>query len=251
VRIGGAEPICAIAGPCSFESVEQALEVATRVEAAGVRIIRGGLFKPRTSPFSFQGLGKSGLEVIEAIRTNTSLKIVTEAVDIPSLELVAKHADMVQIGARNMQNFSLLTAAGKSGKPVLLKRGMSATVDEWLTAADYVLATGNMDVVLCERGVRTFVKHSRNTLDLAAIPCVKQVSSLPVIVDPSHGVGVRDWVAPLARAGIAAGADGFMAEVHHNPSEALSDGDQSMLPAQFEALMQSMPAVAEAVGRTC
>ncbi|MCF6228518.1 MAG: 3-deoxy-7-phosphoheptulonate synthase [Planctomycetes bacterium] len=251
ISIGDGQPICAIAGPCSFESVEQALKVAKHVQAAGAKIIRGGLFKPRTSPFSFQGLGKGGLDVIKAIRAETDLKIVTEAIDAESLELVAEHADMVQIGARNMQNFSLLTQAGRTGKPVLLKRGMSATVDEWLTAADYILATGNENVVLCERGVRTFVRHSRNTLDLAAIPCVKQLSCLPVIIDASHGVGVREWVAALTRAGVVVGADGFMVEVHHNPAEALSDGDQSLLPSQFDALMKSMPAIAQAVGRSC
>lgn len=250
VRIGGSEPICAIAGPCSFESIEQAVEVAKRVEESGARIIRGGLFKPRTSPFSFQGLGAAGLGVLKAIRAETKLKIVTEAVDMASLETVAEHADMIQIGARNMQNYSLLHAAGKTGKPILLKRGMSATLDEWLTAADYIMANGNFDVVLCERGVRTFARHSRNTLDLAVVPAVKQLSYLPIIVDPSHGVGVRDWVAAMARAGVAAGADGFMVEVHHNPAEALSDGDQSLLPSQFDSLMKSLPMLAQAVGRS-
>jgi len=250
VRIGAGQPLCVMAGPCSFESREQVLAVARAVKAAGATIMRGGLFKPRTSPFSFQGLGPEGFRLMDEVRAETGLCFVTEAIDEESLELVDEHADMIQIGARNMQNFSLLRRAGKATKPVLLKRGMSATLEEWLTAADYVLSGGNSRVVLCERGIRTFATHTRNTLDLSVVPAVKELSHLPVIVDPSHGTGARNYVAPMALAAVAAGADGIMVEVHNDPEHARSDGSQSLFIDQFNALMESIPAVAHAVGRS-
>ena len=249
VRIGGPE-LAIIAGPCAIESREQAFAIAAAVRAAGARLFRGGAYKPRTSPYSFQGLGEKGLEILSDVRAEFGLKIVTEAVDNESLELVERHADVIQIGARNMQNFSLLKRAGRSPKPVLLKRGLSATLDEFLMAAEYILAEGNYNVILCERGVRTFADHTRNTLDLSVIPAVKRASHLPIVVDPSHGTGRREKVLPLSRAAVAVGADGLLVEVHHQPDQALSDGYQSILPAQFEQLMSEVRQIAAVLGRT-
>jgi 3-deoxy-7-phosphoheptulonate synthase len=226
-----------MAGPCAVESEPQALTIAARVKAAGARVFRGGAYKPRTSPYSYQGLGKKGLEILKIVRQETGLLIVTEAMDQDSLRLVAECADIIQIGARNMQNFSLLRCAGRTGKPILLKRGMYATLEEWLMAAEYIMAEGNPQVILCERGVRGIGEHARNLLDLATIPAVRRESHLPIIVDPSHAAGRRDLVAPLARAAVAAGADGLIIEVHHEPEKAMSDGAQSLYPEQFEALM--------------
>ncbi len=225
-----------IAGPCAVESEEQALTIARMVKKAGARLFRGGAFKPRTSPYSFQGLGEEGLRILVRVREETGLPVVTEALDHQVFDVVEEYADVVQIGARNMQNYSLLRRAGRSHKPILLKRGLSATIEEWLMAAEYILEGGNNQVILCERGVRTFAHHSRNTLDLSAIPVVTKESHLPIIVDPSHAAGVRDQVIPLSRAAVAVGAHGLMVEVHHVPDEALSDGAQSLYPEQFEAL---------------
>ena len=249
VRIGGPE-LAIIAGPCAIESREQAFAIAAAVRSAGARLFRGGAYKPRTSPYSFQGLGEKGLEILSDVRAEFGLKIVTEAVDNESLERVERHADVIQIGARNMQNFSLLKRAGRSPKPVLLKRGLSATLDEFLMAAEYILAEGNYNVILCERGVRTFADHTRNTLDLSVIPAVKRASHLPIVVDPSHGTGRREKVLPLSRAAVAVGADGLLVEVHHQPDQALSDGYQSILPAQFEQLMSEVRQIAAVLGRT-
>ncbi len=229
-----------MAGPCAVESETQALTIAGRVKAAGARIFRGGAFKPRTSPYSHQGLGKSGLKILKKVREETGLLTVTEAMDADSLRLVAEYADIVQIGARNMPNFSLLRRAGRIGKPVLLKRGMYATVEEWLMAAEYLMAEGNPQVILCERGVRAIGDHVRNLLDIATIPVVRRESHLPIIVDPSHAAGRRDLVAPLARAAVAAGCDGLLVEVHHQPEKALSDGAQSLYPDQFDVLMEEV-----------
>ncbi len=248
VRIGGPE-IAIIAGPCAVESREQAFTIAAAVRAAGARLFRGGAYKPRTSPYSFQGLGEEGLKILSEVRDKFGLKIVTEAVDHETLDLVEKYADMIQIGARNMQNFSLLRRAGKASRPVLLKRGISATLDELLMAAEYILSEGNYNVVLCERGVRTFADHTRNTLDLSVVPAVQRSSHLPIIVDPSHGTGKREKVVPLSRAAIAVGADGLILEVHHKPDEALSDGYQSILPFQLEQLMGEIRQIAEVLGR--
>ena len=248
VPIGGPELVVG-AGPCAVESLEQTVEVARRVKEAGAHLLRGGAFKPRTSPYSFQGLGRQGLEILAQARKETGLPVVTEAVDEQSLDLVEEHADAIQIGARNMQNFSLLKRAGRARKPVLLKRGLSATLEEFLMSAEYVLSEGNYQVVLCERGVRTFSDFSRNTLDLAVVPAVKQLSHLPILVDPSHGTGRRDKVAPLSRAAAAVGADGLLIEVHHDPDRALSDGPQSLTPAQFAELMADLRRIAPVVGR--
>lgn len=225
-----------IAGPCAIESEDQAMTIARHVQRAGAHIFRGGAFKPRTSPYSFQGLGKEGLEILSLVRESTGMPVVTEAMDDDTFELVEEYADLIQIGARNMQNFSLLRRAGRSRKPILLKRGIAATIDEWLMAAEYILEGGNSQIILCERGVRTFVHHSRNTLDLSAVPYVQNESHLPIIVDPSHAAGRRDQVMPLSRAAVAVGAHGLMIEVHHNPDTALSDGAQSLYPEQYEAL---------------
>jgi 3-deoxy-7-phosphoheptulonate synthase len=248
VRIGGPE-LAVVAGPCAVESREQAFTIAGAVRAAGARLFRGGAYKPRTSPYSFQGLGEEGLRILEEVRARFGLKIVTEAVDHESLELVEKYADVIQIGARNMQNFSLLKQAGRSSRPVLLKRGISATLDELLMAAEYILAEGNYNVILCERGVRTFADHSRNTLDLSLIPAVQRLSHLPILVDPSHGTGRREKVVPLSRAAVAAGADGLIIEVHHQPDEALSDGNQSIVPSELEQLMREIRQIAAILGR--
>ncbi len=248
VPIGGPELVVG-AGPCAVESLEQTVEVARRVKEAGAHLLRGGAFKPRTSPYSFQGLGRQGLEILAQARKETGLPVVTEAVDEGSLDLVEEHADAIQIGARNMQNFSLLKRAGRARKPVLLKRGLSATLEEFLMSAEYILSEGNYQVVLCERGVRTFSDFSRNTLDLAVVPAVKQLSHLPILVDPSHGTGRRDKVAPLSRAAAAVGADGLLIEVHHDPDRALSDGPQSLTPVQFAELMADLRRIAPVVGR--
>ena len=239
ITIGGGEPVI-MAGPCAVESEEQALTIAMFVKAHGARVFRGGAFKPRTSPYSFQGLGEKGLKILEKVRRETGLLIVTEATDNDNLTLVEKHADIIQIGARNMQNYSLLRLAGQMKKPVLLKRGMAATIDEWLMAAEYIMSEGNHRVILCERGIRTFADNTRNTLDLSAIPSIKAASHLPVIVDPSHAAGRRDYVIPLSRGAIAVGADGLLIEVHHDPAHALSDGAQSLYPQQFEELMREI-----------
>jgi 3-deoxy-7-phosphoheptulonate synthase len=248
VAIGGRR-LAVIAGPCAVESEAQAFEIARRVAEAGADLFRAGAFKPRTSPYSFQGLGLQGLKILAAVRRETGLPIVTEAVDEESMGMVEDYADAVQIGARNMQNFSLLKRAGKSRLPVFLKRGMSATLDEFLMAAEYIVSEGNYRVFLCERGVRTFADHSRNTLDLAIVPAVKHLSHLPILVDPSHGTGRREKVAPLARAAVAVGADGIMVEVHNDPGKALSDGPQAILPEQFADLMREVRALAGLVDR--
>jgi 3-deoxy-7-phosphoheptulonate synthase len=249
VRIGGLE-LAIIAGPCAVESREQAFAIAERVRAAGARLFRGGAYKPRTSPYSFQGLGEQGLKILAEVRSEFGLKIVTEAVDAESLDLVEQYGDVIQIGARNMQNFSLLKRAGRARKPVLLKRGLSATLDEFLMAAEYILAEGNPQVILCERGVRTFADHTRNTLDLSVVPAVERLSHLPIIVDPSHGTGRREKVLPLSRAAVAVGADGLLVEVHHQPAQALSDGYQSILPEDLDRLMEEVRAIAAVLGRT-
>ena len=239
VKIGGGEPVV-MAGPCAVESEEQALTIAHIVKKHGAKVYRGGAFKPRTSPYSFQGLGEKGLKILQKVREETGLLIITEAIDNESLNLVEKYADIIQIGARNMQNYSLLRLAGQTSKAVLLKRGMAATIDEWLMAAEYIMSEGNRRVILCERGIRTFSDNTRNTLDLSAIPSIKEVSHLPIIVDPSHAAGRRDYVIPLSRGAIAVGADGLLIEVHHDPAHALSDGTQSLYPNQFEELMNEI-----------
>jgi 3-deoxy-7-phosphoheptulonate synthase len=249
VDIGGRE-LAMIAGPCAVENREQAFRAAEQVRKAGARLFRGGAFKPRTSPYSFQGLGLDGLKILADVRREFGLLIVTETIDPENCDRVEEYADILQVGARNMQNFSLLKRVGRSTKPVLLKRGLSATLEEFLMAAEYILAEGNYNVILCERGVRTFADHSRNTLDLSVIPAVKSLSHLPIIVDPSHGTGKRDRVLPLSRAAIAVGADGLIVEVHPDPDRALSDGYQSLFPAQFEELMSEVGAIAEVIGRT-
>jgi 3-deoxy-7-phosphoheptulonate synthase len=249
VTVGGGA-VAIIAGPCAIESREQAFAIAEKVKAAGARLIRGGAYKPRTSPYSFQGMGEPGVEILREVREQFGLGIVTEAVDVESLDLVAGVADVIQIGARSMQNFSLLKRAGRTGKPILLKRGMSATLDEFLMAAEYIMAEGNHAVILCERGVRTFNDHTRNTLDLSAIPAIHRRSHLPIIVDPSHGTGRRRNVLPLARAAVAAGADGLLVEVHHAPEAALSDGRQAILPTEFAQLMAEARQIAAVIGHT-
>jgi 3-deoxy-7-phosphoheptulonate synthase len=246
----GGKAVAIAAGPCAIESREQAFTIARRIKAAGAHLFRGGAYKPRTSPYAFQGLGEEGLQILAAVRDEFGLGSVTEAVDNESLDLVEQYADMIQIGARNMQNFSLLKRAGQSRKPVLLKRGMSATLDELLMAAEYIMSEGNYRVVLCERGVRTFSDHTRNTLDLSIIPAVQRLSHLPIAVDPSHGTGRRNKVLPLSRAGVAVGADALLVEVHHDPDRALSDGPQSILPDEFDQLVREAREIAAVVGRT-
>jgi len=250
VMVGGPE-LVVIAGPCAVESRDQCMIVAEQIAKAGGKVFRGGAYKPRTSPYSFQGLGEEGLKILAEVREKFGLLTVTEAIDTDVLETVAAYADIIQIGARNMQNFSLLKKAGRAHKPVLLKRGMSATLEEFLMAAEYIMAEGNHKVILCERGVRTFADHTRNTLDLSAIPFVKRTSHLPIIVDPSHGNRRKDKVLPLSRASIAAGADGLIIEVHHDPANALSDGPQSITPDTFVLLMKEIRAVASVLDRTC
>jgi len=248
VVIGG-DDVVVIAGPCAVESREQLLTAARMVRQAGAVILRGGAFKPRTSPYSFQGMEEDGLKLLAEASAETGLVTVTEVIDEASLELALEYVDMIQIGARNMQNFRLLRSVGRSGKPVLLKRGLSATIEEWLMAAEYVVSEGNENVVLCERGIRTFEIATRNTLDLSAVPVVKGQSHLPVIVDPSHATGERRLVAPMARAAVAAGADGLLIEVHPEPDKALSDGPQSLTPEDFSSLMAELRKIAPAVGR--
>jgi 3-deoxy-7-phosphoheptulonate synthase len=247
--IGGGG-LAIIAGPCSIESREQAFSIAEQVAASGAQFLRGGAYKPRTSPYAFQGLGLDALRIMAEIRDRFGLRIATEAIDRESLDLVAEWADVIQIGARNMQNFSLLKHAGRLRKPVMIKRGLSATLDEFLMAAEYVMSEGNYEVILCERGVRTFADHTRNTLDLSIIPAVRRLSHLPILVDPSHATGKRDSVLPMARAAIAAGADGILVEVHDHPEKALSDGPQSIYPAQFARMMDELEQLAPIVSRT-
>jgi 3-deoxy-7-phosphoheptulonate synthase len=242
--IGGSE-LAIIAGPCAIENRDQAFAVAEAVHKSGARFFRGGVWKPRTSPYTFQGLGDKAWEIMAEIRDTFGLKIVTEALDKSSVDLVEQYGDVIQIGARNMQNFSLLRRAGRSKLPVLLKRGMAATLEEWLLAAEYIMAEGNYNVILCERGVRTFAQHTRSTLDLASVPAIRRISHLPVIIDPSHGTGNAYMVTPLARAGVAVGADGLMVEVHNHPELALSDGAQALTPAQYAQLIDQVSAIRE------
>ncbi len=248
ITIGG-EGIVVMAGPCAVESAEQINTIAAAVARAGARVLRGGAFKPRTSPYSFQGLGKEGLVLLREAADAHGMLVVTEAMDASQVGIVARYADIIQIGARNMQNFVLLREVGRAEKPVLLKRGFSATIKEFLMAAEYIMSEGNERVILCERGIRTFSDFTRFTLDLAAVPVLKRETHLPVIVDPSHATGRRDMVIPLARAAVAAGADGVMVEVHHRPEEALSDGPQALLPEQFERLMRELAPIARTIGR--
>ena len=247
-KIGGSDLVL-MAGPCSVENEREILDIAHRVKDVGATVLRGGAFKPRSSPYSFQGLGLQGLEFLARAREETGLAVVTEALDPDGVDLVVKYADIVQIGARNMQNYALLRSAGRAGKPVLLKRGMSATIDELLLAAEYILAEGNPDVILCERGIRSFDTHTRNLFDLAAIPVVKSLSHLPIIADPSHGTGIRSKVTPMGRAAVAAGADGLIVEVHPDPPKAMSDGAQSLYPDQFTKLVDEVKVIARAIGR--
>src|SRR5246127_1511050 len=248
--IVGGDKVALVAGPCAVESEEQVFAIAERVVKSGVGLFRGGAYKPRTSPYSFQGMGEPGLKILAKVREKFGFGIITEAIENESLALVEEYADVIQIGARNMQNFSLLKRAGRAKKPVLLKRGMSATLDEFLMAAEYILSEGNYNVVLCERGVRTFADHTRNTLDLSVVPAVQRLSHLPIVVDPSHGTGKRNKVTPLSRAAVAVGADGLIVEVHNQPDKALSDGMQSLYPEQFEELMAQVRPIAAVVGRT-
>ena len=248
VKIGG-EEIIVMAGPCAIENMEQIRETAYRVKQAGAKILRGGAYKPRTSPYSFQGLGLEGLKMLKEAAEEVGLPTITEVMDTRDVELVSKYSDILQIGTRNMQNFSLLKEVGQTNKPVLLKRGLSATIKEWLMAAEYIAIGGNTNIILCERGIRTFETYTRNTLDLSAVASVKQLSHLPVIVDPSHGTGKYNLVLPMSLAAVACGADGLMIEVHPRPQEALSDGPQSLIPDKFQELMEKVKKVAEAVGR--
>jgi 3-deoxy-7-phosphoheptulonate synthase len=246
--VGGGEVVI-MAGPCAVEGEGQILDIAHQLREMGATVLRAGAFKPRSSPYSFQGLGLQGLELLARAREETGLAVVTEALDPDGAELVAQYADIIQIGARNMQNYPLLRRAGQTGKPILLKRGLSATIDELLLAAEYILAEGNDDVILCERGIRSFDQHTRNLLDLAAIPVVKALSHLPIIADPSHGTGLRAKVTPMGRAAIAAGADGLIVEVHPDPPCAMSDGAQSLYPEQFREMMDQIRVIAKAIGR--
>ncbi|MCY4074088.1 MAG: 3-deoxy-7-phosphoheptulonate synthase [Acidobacteria bacterium] len=248
-RIGGDEVIV-MAGPCSAETEEQVEAAAAAVARAGAKVFRGGAFKPRSSPYSFQGLGEAGLQMMRTACDRHKLKLVSEVMDVSQIELVDRYADMLQVGARNMQNFTLLRELGRTRKPVLLKRGISATIEEWLLSAEYILSGGNPDVVLCERGIRTFESYTRNTLDISAVPVIHKLSHLPIVADPSHGTGRRDKVAPMARAAVAAGADGLIIEVHPDPDRALSDGAQSVFPDQFERLMAELRIIAPAIGRS-
>ena len=249
VRIGGDEVIV-MAGPCSAESEAQVRAAAAAVKRAGAKIFRGGAFKPRSSPYSFQGLGEEGLKLLRDAATAENLKLITEVMDLSQIEVIDKYTDIFQLGARNMQNFTLLRELGHARKPVLIKRGISATIEEWLLSAEYVLSGGNEDVILCERGIRTFETATRNTFDISAIPVIKKLSHLPIVADPSHGAGRRDMVTPMARAAVAAGADGLIIEVHCDPDHALSDGAQSMFPAQFDRLMAELRIIAPAIGRS-
>jgi 3-deoxy-7-phosphoheptulonate synthase len=246
----GSGRLVLMAGPCSIDSETQAFTVAAAVARAGATVMRGGAYKPRTSPYSFQGLGEEGLKLMRRAADANGLAVVSEVLDTQLVPLVARYADILQVGARNMQNFALLREVAHAGKPVLLKRGLASTIEEWLMSAEHLLSQGNSEVILCERGIRTFETYTRNTLDLNAIPVVKELSHLPVIVDPSHGTGIRDKVAPMARAAIAAGADGLIVEVHHDPDHALSDGPQSLFPEQFAELVEQIRTIAGAIGRT-
>jgi 3-deoxy-7-phosphoheptulonate synthase len=248
VRVGG-DTVVVVAGPCAVESREQMLKAADAVAEAGATILRGGAFKPRSSPYSFQGLGEEGLQILSAAKQQTGLPVVTEVTTPTVVELVASYADMLQVGARNMQNFALLEAVGRAGKPVLLKRGMMSTIEELLMSAEYILSSGNPNVILCERGIRTFETATRNTLDISAVPVIKSLSHLPVIVDPSHATGQRSLIEPMSKAAIAAGADGLIIEVHPDPDEALCDGAQSLYPADFAQLMGQLRKIVEATGR--
>jgi 3-deoxy-7-phosphoheptulonate synthase len=249
VPVGG-QRLVLVAGPCAIESETMALEIGHAVRAAGADLFRGGAFKPRTSPYSFQGLGLAGLKILAKVRAETGLPVVTEVLDTEDVDVVAEHADCLQIGARNMQNFALLKRVGRLRKPVLLKRGMAATIEELLLSAEYLLSEGNYEVILCERGVRTFADHTRNTLDLSAVPYVQRISHLPILVDPSHGTGKRQKVLPLSRAAIAVGADGLLIEVHNHPEAALSDGPQAIVPEMFAKLVAEARLLAPVVGRT-
>jgi len=249
LEIGGGQ-VVVMAGPCSVESAEQIEQSAAAIAAAGAKVIRGGAFKPRSSPYSFQGLGEEGLRMLRDAANAENLKLVSEVMDINQIELIEKYCDIFQLGARNMQNFTLLRELGHARKPVLLKRGISATIEEWLLSAEYILSGGNNDVILCERGIRTFETATRNTFDISAIPVVKKLSHLPIVADPSHGAGRRDMVAPMARAAVAAGCDGLIIEVHCDPDHALSDGAQSMFPSQFDRLMAELRIIAPAIGRS-
>jgi 3-deoxy-7-phosphoheptulonate synthase len=249
VRIGGDEVIV-MAGPCSVETEEQVHATAAAVKRAGAKVLRGGAFKPRSSPYSFQGLGEEGLRLLRSAANAHNLKVISEVMDANQIDLIGKYSDIFQVGARNMQNFTLLRELGHTRKPVMLKRGLSATIEEWLMSAEYVLSGGNTDVILCERGIRTFETATRNTFDISAIAVVKKLSHLPIIADPSHGAGRRDMVAQLARAAVAAGADGLIIEVHNDPDRALSDGAQSMFPSQFDRLMAELRIIAPAIGRS-
>ena len=248
VKIGGPEVIV-MAGPCSVETEEQVFKIAKYVKDSGAKILRGGAFKPRTSPYSFQGLGEEGLKLLRSAADEYKLKVITEVMDKSQIDLVEKYADILQIGARNMQNYMFLKDLGKASKPIMLKRGIAATIEEWLMSAEYILAGGNEKVILCERGIRTFETATRNTMDISAIPVIKKKSHLPIVADPSHGVGIRDKVIPMARASVAAGADGIMVEVHHDPDHALSDGAQSLYPDQFAQLMKEVRMIAQAISR--
>jgi 3-deoxy-7-phosphoheptulonate synthase len=249
VRVGGDEVIV-MAGPCSAETEEQVETTAATVKRAGAKVLRGGAFKPRSSPYSFQGLGEEGLRLLKAAADRHNLKLITEIMDLSQLQLIERYTDILQVGARNMQNFTLLRELGHTRTPVMLKRGISATIEEWLLSAEYILAGGNMNVMLCERGIRTFESYTRNTFDISAIPVVQQLSHLPVLADPSHGTGKRDKVAPMARAAVAAGCDGLLIEVHSDPDHALSDGAQSLFPKQFDRLMAELRIIAPAIGRS-
>jgi 3-deoxy-7-phosphoheptulonate synthase len=249
VRIGGPEVVL-MAGPCTIESRDQVEAIAPLVKQAGAKVMRGGAFKPRTSPYSFQGMGEEGLRYIHDAAQRNGLVVVSEVMDRTQIAMMLEYVDILQVGARNMQNFSLLKRAGRAKKPVILKRGLSATLEEFLMSAEYILSEGNYDVILCERGVRTFSDFSRNTLDLAIVPAVKKISHLPILVDPSHGTGSREKVAPLSRAAAAVGADGLMIEVHHAPNTALSDGPQSLTPVMFEELMRDLRKIAPVIGRS-
>ena len=249
VRIGGDEVIV-MAGPCSAENEEQVFTTAAAVKKAGAKILRGGAFKPRSSPYSFQGLGEEGLRMLREAADHENMKLVSEVMDVSQIDVVGRYSDIYQVGARNMQNFTLLRELGRTRKPILLKRGIAATIEEWLLSAEYILAGGNTDVILCERGIRTFESYTRNTLDISAIPVIKKLSHLPIITDPSHATGNRNMVAPMARGSVAAGADGIIVEVHCNPDKALSDGAQSMFPAQFDRVMAELRIIAPAIGRS-
>ncbi|MEP0822573.1 MAG: 3-deoxy-7-phosphoheptulonate synthase [Ignavibacterium sp.] len=253
VRVGSAEiggnDVLIMAGPCSVESEEQIFTIAEYVAKSGARVLRGGAFKPRTSPYSFQGLGEEGLKLLRSAADAFGLKVITEVMDRSQIGLVERYADVLQVGARNMQNFTFLKELGKASKPVMLKRGLSATIEEWLMSAEYILSGGNMQVILCERGIRTFETATRNTMDIGAIPVIKKKSHLPIVADPSHGIGIRDKVIPMARAAVAAGADGLIIEVHNDPDHAKSDGAQSLFPDQFSEMMNEVRIIAQAIGR--